>query len=233
VLPFPGVVAANSVAVDTAGNLYVTEQDNHKFAVDNHPRVWKLAAGASAPTQLPFPDLKEPQGVAVDNGGNLYITDGYENRVWKLAGGSAGPTALPFTGLKNPAGVAVDATGNVYVADRSTKQIVKLAAGANNSAPLPLPALERVDAVEVDTAGDIYVTDWHDQCTALKGPCAFQVDTGRLGDGRVLKLAAGAETPTVLPLTGLDYSRDVTVDGAGNVFIVDGTDRVIELPVQG
>jgi serine/threonine-protein kinase len=59
------------------------------------------------------------------------------------------------------------------------------------------------------------------------------VTTGRLGDGRVLKLAAGAETPTVLPLTGLDYSRDVTVDGAGNVFIVDGTDRVIELPVQG
>jgi serine/threonine-protein kinase len=218
--------------VDNAGNLYVIEQDNHKFAVDNHPRVWKLAAGASSPAQLPFPDLKEPQGVAVDKGGNVYIADAYENRVWKLASGSGTPTTLPFTGLKNPAGVAVDAAGNVYVADRSTKQIVKLAAGANNSTVLPLPALERVDAVAVDTAGDIYVTDWHDQCTAPKGPCAFQVDTARLGDGRVLKLAAGSQTPTVLPLTGLDYSRGVTVDGRGNVFIVDGTDRVIELPVQ-
>ena len=68
-----------------AGNVYVTDQDNHKFADDNHPGVWKLAAGASVPTLVPSGDLKEPNGISVDTAGNLYVTDGYQNRVWKLA----------------------------------------------------------------------------------------------------------------------------------------------------
>jgi serine/threonine-protein kinase len=231
VLPFPDIVSANAVAVDTAGNLYVTEEDNHQYSADNRPKVWQLAAGASAPTLLPFPDLREPQGVAIDMSGNLYVTDGNDNRVWKLAAGASNPILLPFNDLKNPAGVAVDNAGNVYVADRNTKRVLKLAAGANSATPLSLPEFGRLDAVAVDSSGNLYVTDAHDPCTR-SGPCAFLDETGRVEDGRVLKFPKDSTVPTVLPFTGLDYSRGLAVDAAENVYVVDGTDRVLELPVQ-
>jgi serine/threonine-protein kinase len=231
-MPFPRLVSANAVAVDNADNLYVTEQDNHQYAKDNNPRVWKLAAGASTPTALPFPGLKEPEGVAVDAGGNVYVTDTYESRVWKLAAGANAPTALPFTDLENPRTVAVDTAGDVYVADMKLKQVLKLAAGASSPTVLPFPDLESPDGVAVDADGNVYVTDFHDRCTEPSGPCAYLQQTGLVGDGRVLKLAAGASDPTVLPLSGLSRSWDVAVDAGGNVYVVDSTEQVVKLPVQ-
>jgi DNA-binding beta-propeller fold protein YncE len=59
----------------------------------------------------------------------------------------------------------------------------------------------------VDAAGAVYLTDtWND---------------------RVLKLAAGSNDQTVLPLTGLEYHEGVAVDRAGNVYVVDGRDRQV------
>jgi serine/threonine-protein kinase len=67
------------VAVDTAGNLYITDCYNN--------RVLELAAGSSAPSVLPFTGLNAPEWVAVDAVGNLYVTDTGNNRVVKLAAG--------------------------------------------------------------------------------------------------------------------------------------------------
>ena len=53
----------------------------------------------------------------------------------------------------------------------------------------------------VDTAGDVYVAD--------------------TGNNRVLKLAAGSSTQTVLPFTGLHDPDGVAVDTAGDVYVAD------------
>jgi len=67
--------------------------------------------------------------------------------------------------------------------------------------------------VEVDAAGNVYVTD--------------------LGTNRVLKLAAGASSSTVLPFNDLDNPSDVAVDTAASVYILDdGHFRVLKLPAQ-
>ena len=51
----------------------------------------------------------------------------------------------------------------------------------------------------VGASGDVYIADtWN---------------------SRVLKLAAGASTQTVLPFVGLSYPEDVAADGAGGVFV--------------
>jgi serine/threonine-protein kinase len=73
-LPFTGLKSPHGVAVDSAGNLYVTD--------DN--RVLKLPAGATTQTELPFTGLKGPDGVAVDSAGNVYVADPSNNRVLKL-----------------------------------------------------------------------------------------------------------------------------------------------------
>jgi serine/threonine protein kinase, bacterial len=79
VLPFTGLIFPEGLAVDGAGNLYVTDTGNN--------RVLKLAAGSSSPTVLPFTGLNKPFGVAVDAAGNLYVTDTHKSRVVKLAAG--------------------------------------------------------------------------------------------------------------------------------------------------
>ena len=62
----------------------------------------------------------------------------------------------------------------------------------------------------MDTAGTVYVTDQ--------------------SNNRVLKLAAGSSTQTVLPFTGLNGPGGVAVDTAGNVYVADwGNDRVLKL----
>ena len=77
-LPFTGLNGPSGVAVDGAGNVYVTDFRNN--------RVLKLAADSSTPTVLPFTGLNHPFGVAVDGAGNLYVTDA-GNRVVKLPAG--------------------------------------------------------------------------------------------------------------------------------------------------
>ncbi|WP_040698596.1 serine/threonine-protein kinase, partial [Nocardia vinacea] len=72
-LPFTDVTLPTGVAVDTAGNVYVSDTSND--------RVMKLAAGASAPAPLPFTGLKDPHGVAVDRAGDVYVADRVIDRV--------------------------------------------------------------------------------------------------------------------------------------------------------
>ncbi len=107
VLPFTGLTYPISVAVDAAGNVYLTDTGND--------RVLKLAAGSNEQTVLPFTGLHSPGAVAVDTDGNVYITDFVtdatifnvpNSRVVKLAVGSNDQSVLPFTGLSHVHDVA-------------------------------------------------------------------------------------------------------------------------------
>jgi serine/threonine protein kinase, bacterial len=62
--------------------------------------------------------------------------------------------------------------------------------------------------VAVDSAGAVYVTN-----------------QGMYG--RVVKLAPGSDTPTVLPFTGLYQPQAVAVDSAGAVYVTDFNHRVV------
>jgi serine/threonine protein kinase, bacterial len=216
VLPFTGLKSPSGVAVDNAGDLYVTDTGDVPGASG---RVLKLAARSATPTVLPFTGLQDPFGVAVDTDGALYVTDFVNKQVLKLAAGSATPTVLPFTGLSYPWGVAVDTGGNLYVVDSGNLArdpwgrrawAVKLPAGSSTQTELPFTGLSGPAGVAVDAAGNLYLADSR--------------------NSRVLKLAAGSSTQAVLPFTGLNFPTGVAVDAVGNLYVVDfGNDRVLKL----
>jgi serine/threonine-protein kinase len=63
----------------------------------------------------------------------------------------------------------------------------------------------------IDAAGTLYAAD--------------------MDNDRVLKLAAGSSTPTVLPFVGLESPSGVAVDSAGSVYVTDvHNKRVLKLP---
>jgi len=141
------------------------------------------------------------------------ISSGHQNKQDQLKADRERPFALPFTGLRLPHGVAVDAAGNVYVAETRTNQVLKLAPGSNTPTVLPFTGLDLFDdgvidgstaGVAVDAAGNVYVAD--------------------SGHGRVVKLAAGSSTQTVLPLRRLRTPHGVAVDAAGAVYVVNYSD---------
>lgn len=213
-LPFPelGPSAAGApfnpygVAVDAAGDVYL--------AYGEANRVLKLAAGASAPTELALGSLSNPHGVAVDADGNVYVTDTDNHRVLKLAAGAGAPVELPFRGMQHPYGIAVDRVGNVYVTDDYDDERGVSMLAANSDAPVALafPGFFRRTGIAVDSAGSVYVVD-------------------ASANSRVLKLEAGAGAPTELPFTGLDKPKNVAVDTAGNVYVInEGGRRILKLP---
>jgi DNA-binding beta-propeller fold protein YncE len=71
--------------------------------------------------------------------------------------------------------------------------------------------------------------------TGLSGPLGEAVDTrGNLYvadtfNNRVLELAAGSKTPTVLPFTGLKEPRFVAVDTVGNLYVTVAPGGVVKL----
>ena len=136
------------IAVDTSGNVYVSDAFNHrirKIATDG--TITTVAGigtsgfsgdgGAATSAQLNF-----PYGLAIDSAGNLYVADTSNSRIRKISGGTittlAGTGSSGFSGdngsatsaqLFQPWGVAVDASGNVYIADSNNQRIRKIAGG--------------------------------------------------------------------------------------------------------
>ncbi len=158
-LRFTGLKAPEGVAVDTAGNVYVTDDAGLTSGIN---RVLKLPAGSSTQVQLPFTGLKDPGGVAVDTAGNVYVVDAgniTHLRVLKLPVRSSTPVELPCSDLTSPGGIAVDTAGNVYVSDYIGGQVLKLPAGSDTQVRLPFAGLTSPESVAVDTAGNVYVVD--------------------------------------------------------------------------
>ena len=79
------------VAVDGAGNLYITDRNNHRIRrVDSTGTITTIAgtgkdgfSGDGGPAIQA--QLRDPAGVALDGAGNLYISDASNNRIRKVA----------------------------------------------------------------------------------------------------------------------------------------------------
>ncbi|SUA31545.1 Serine/threonine-protein kinase [Mycolicibacterium fortuitum] len=120
VFSFDGLRNITAVAVDAAGDIYVTDPTENQ--------VLKLDVRTGAQEVLGFTGLDLPDGIAVDSVGTVYVGD--LNGVAMLNIQSGGQHALRIDGLSFAKGVAVDAADNVYVADWMNGRVAGSGSGA-------------------------------------------------------------------------------------------------------
>jgi len=133
----------SGLALDSKGNLYISDRSNNRIRVINSKGIVNTYAGNgeegyggdSGPALKARID--RPFGLAIDNKDNLYIADRRNNRIRKVnpsgiittAAGDGGFFYMGDNGpayrasIAGPTGVAVDNKGNLYIADRNNNRV--------------------------------------------------------------------------------------------------------------
>jgi alpha-tubulin suppressor-like RCC1 family protein/sugar lactone lactonase YvrE len=194
------------VSVDSGGNVYIADMNNHRIRKIDASGVISTVAGNGLPGYsgdngaAVSASLNAPRGVAADASGNLYIADSNNQRVRKVdpsgvittvAGsgfrgyyGDGGPALSAL--LSNPASVAIDPSGAIFIADVGNQRIRK-----------------------VDTSGVI---------TTIAGNGI----AGYSGDG-------GPATFASLSMNRAMDTGGIAVDAIGNLYIADTSNSRIRL----
>lgn len=144
--PAVGIVFPPDVAVDGAGNIYITDKANRVRFIGSDGRIFTIAGNGVAGIGVDGVNATstrvwDPRGLAI-RGDQLYIVEWPPSRVRRVdlttgqistyagfagSGGFAGDGG-PATSalLKNPSGVATNAAGDVFVADTGNNRIRKV-----------------------------------------------------------------------------------------------------------
>jgi sugar lactone lactonase YvrE len=138
----------SGVALDSAGNLYIADYDNHRIRkVDASTGLISTVAGNGTAgyngdnIAAISAELDHPTGVALDSAGNLYVAGYFNHRIRKVnastglistvagngtAGYNGDNIAATSAELDYPIGVALDSASNLYIADYFNQRIRKV-----------------------------------------------------------------------------------------------------------
>ena len=189
------------LAIDPAGNLFITDAGNH--------RIREVSPGGAIATAAMTAGLD----VAVDGGGNIFVAD--SDGVRKISPGGVSTTLAQGSGP-----LALDSAGSLYFTDRSgfNYNIRKLSPSGVQTLAAQTASGPFV-GMAVDSSGGVFFASSLLVFKVSSAPSltiAGNGSNGYAGDG-------GPALSAPLNVSGL------AVDAAGNVYVMDAVDNAIRL----
>ena len=221
----------SGVAVDAAGNLYVSDTNNSRVLEYTTPFIGgsngmaanlvfgqpDFVSGGCNDGGLSATSLCDPTGVAVDGGGNLYVADNGEYPYY-----SGNSRVLEYY---NPLALGGGTPGTPGSAGDNTADLVFgqadfVSNGCNNYGGLSATSLCYADGVAVDGAGNLYVADtWNSRVLEYSTPLTTGM-TANLVFGQPDFVSSscnnGGESAT-----SLCYPTEAATDSAGDLYVAD------------
>lgn len=237
----------HDVAVDSQGNIFVADRENHKIrkitpngmvSTFAGTGVAGLKNGSGLNAQFNF-----PSGIAIDNLDNLYVADFKNNNIRKITpqgvvstfAGSGEEKSNDGIGLlasfHRPAGLDTDAQGNVYVADSKNNKIRKIDANGNVTtvAGSGIVGLKNGEAssakfdnpldVALDKDGNIFVTDHNNHVIR------------KISEGSVSTLAGSTagDQDSIGTNARFNGPTGIAIDSKSNIYVSDFYNHKIKL----
>ncbi len=243
-----------NVALDSSGNLYVSDSDNNTIRkIAPSGAVTTLAGTPGSPGSSDgsggAAQFNSPAGLAVDASGNVYVADSLNSTiriitpagvVTTFAGTPGAQGTTDATGkaarFDFPIGVALDASGNVYVADSGNETIRKISPSGAVTTLAGTPTI-------------MGAGDGTGKAAQFDNPAGVAVDgSGNVfvadsGNGTIRKITpAGVVTTLAGAAIGsggggsaagtgtaalFDDPTGVALDGSGNIYVADSRNNLI------
>jgi sugar lactone lactonase YvrE len=218
----------HGLALDSAGNIYVADTDNHTIRKITPAGSVSTIAGEAGVSGTNngvgnTAHFSKPQGVAVDNNGNVYVADTGNHVIRKISttgivstlagvsgaiGNQDGSTSARF---HQPLALAVDSFGQVFVADFGNGLIRKITPDGNVSTVAAVPGPQGL-AMSNDNL--LYVADYASS-TVLKVTTSGNVSPWA-GSPNIFGNTDAAGTNA-----SFYHPAAVAVDGSGTVYVCD------------
>ncbi len=192
-----------SAAVDSSGNVYVTDSYNNtvrKIAPDGTVTTLAGSAGNSgwANGTGSAARFSHPTGIDIDSSGNLYVADNFNHTIRKIT----------------PAGVVTTLAGQAGFSGSAD--------GTGSAARFYWP-----EGVSLDGLGNLYVADWGNH-TIRKVTTAGGVVTTLAGSA-----GNNGSTDATGSAARFRWPGGVLADGSGNVYVADTNNYTIRKIAPG
>ncbi len=231
------------ITIDTSGNLYVADSNNHKIRKITPTGVVSTVAGSTQG----FADgtnvtamFNTPSGVAIDASGNLYVADSNNQKIRKITPtGLVSTFAGSFQGYYDstgasaqfnmPFGITIDSADIIYVADKNNSKIRKIttagvvstlagsstgfADGISSSAKFTNPY-----GLSIDTAGNVFVADGGNNRIRKITPSGVVTTFAGSTAGYIDNNGTAAQFNT---------PEGIVTDAAGNLYVTDANNQRI------